>query len=98
MGDGWGLPISNWHGPPSEQLADNPLQHFNHAVGRPLATQALWLGTGHTLWSAIGGAGSFKFGMTESQIPGVLMQKCIACEQLLCTFARRELIGKLMGM
>jgi hypothetical protein len=35
------------------------------------------------------------FGMTE--IP-VLMEKCIACEQLLCTFARRELIGKLMGM
>ena len=72
-----------------------------------------------SLWSAIGGAGSFKnFGMTEiswglgtafgrplaaqalfgmTEIP-VLMEKCIACEQLLCMFARRELIGKLMGM
>ena len=61
-------------------------QNFDHASG-----QGLSLGTafGRPL------AAQALFGMTE--IP-VLMEKCIACEQLLCTFARRELIGKLMGM
>ena len=82
-------------------------QNFNHAsgrglgtaFGRPLAAQVLFGMTeiSRGLGTAFGRplAAQALFGMTE--IP-VLMEKCIACEQLLCTFARRELIGKLMGM
>ena len=76
-------------------------QNFNHAsgrglgtaFGRPLAAQALFGMTEIPFGRPL--AAQALFGMTE--IP-VLMEKCIACEQLLCTFARRELIGKLMGM
>ena len=78
-------------------------QNFDHAsgqglslgtaFGRPLAAQALFGMTEIPFGRPL--AAQALFGMTE--IP-VLMEKCIACEQLLCTFARRELIGKLMGM